>query len=89
MVMKTICRGTCPNNEQIKDELVVKITHVDCVHDTHNVLKDTIAPLVLDNCLIHVLQHGVAVNVYRSGDDMFATKIRIEEESININNGIF
>ena len=86
--MKIICRGTGPNDEQIKDQHVIKIVHVDCVHDTYNDLRDTIAP-PLDNCLIHLLQDGVAVNVYRSGDEMFGTKIGMQEESININNVMY
>jgi hypothetical protein len=88
MVMKIICRGTGPNDEQIKDQHVIKVAHVDCVHGSYNVLRDTIAP-PLDNCLIRLLQEGVTVHVYRSGDDVLATKIGLQEESINISNVLY
>jgi hypothetical protein len=89
MVMKIICRGTGPNDKTLKDQHVIKIAHVlDCVHDKYNVLRDTIAP-PLDNCLIRLLQEGVTVNVYRSKDDVLATKIGLQEESISIRNVLY
>jgi len=41
MVMKIICRDELQN---IVDEWVVKIAHIDCQKDTYQVLRETIMP---------------------------------------------
>ena len=76
MVMKVIVRY---GEAHAKDTHVIKLAHIDCVTETYDVLKASIAP-PLNRCLNELKRS--TINVYKNVDGVVAIQVGTREESI-------